>query len=312
MSFPYLSDVVKALTGYDLPLPFANFGLLVAAAMLAAAACLKVELRRMADTDGLLPGKRRVRDQSGVATWVFKPAHELVSNLTVAVMVAGIVGARLFHILENIDQFFASPSSMIFSRSGLSVFGGLILGTFAGLVFTRRWNLPVRPMLDAVAPAMMLGYAIGRLGCQISGDGDWGIRANMALKPDWLPTWIWAQTYDNNIYGEVIALPGVYPTPIYESLMAIACFGLLWALRKHPFRAGWLFSVYLILAGVERLLIEQIRVNPTYDLGLFQATQAELIAVALLIVGIAGAIVLGRRPGTGEAQGKRDPASARV
>lgn len=312
MSFPYLSDVVKALTGYDLPLPFATFGLLVAAAMFAAAACLTAELRRMADTDGLLPGRRRLRDKSGAVTWVVKPAHELVSNLTVVVMVAGIVGARLFHILENIDQFFASPSSMIFSRSGLSVFGGLILGTCAGMVFVRRWNLPVRPMLDAVAPAMMLGYAIGRLGCQISGDGDWGTRANMALKPDWLPTWFWAQTYDNNIYGEVIALPGVYPTPIYESLMAIACFGVLWALRKHPFRSGWLFSVYLILTGIERLLIEQIRVNPAYDLGLFQATQAELIAVAVLIVGVAGAIVLGRRPGTGEPQVKRDPVSARA
>jgi phosphatidylglycerol:prolipoprotein diacylglycerol transferase len=312
MSFPYLSDVAKALTGYDLPLPFATFGLLVAAAMLAAAVCLTAELRRMADTDGLLPGRRRVRGKDGVDTWVVKPAHELVSNLTVVVMVAGIVGARLFHILENMNQFIGSPSAMIFSRSGLSVFGGLILGTFAGMVFVRRWNLPVRPMLDAVAAAMMLGYAIGRLGCQISGDGDWGIQANMTLKPDWLPTWFWAQTYDNNIYGELIPGPGVYPTPIYESLMATICFGLLWVLRKNPFRTGWLFSVYLILAGLERLLIEQIRVNPAYDLGLFQATQAELIAAALLIFGLAGAIALGRRPSAGDARIKRDPFSARV
>lgn len=312
MSYPYLSDVVKALTGYDLPLPFATFGLLVAVAMLAGAACLTSELRRMANTDGLMPGRRCARNKDGVVTWVVKPAHELVSNLTVMVMVAGIVGARLFHILENIDQFIASPSSMIFSRSGLSVFGGLIFGTFAGMVFVRRWNLPVRPMLDAVAPGMMLGYAIGRLGCQISGDGDWGSPANMALKPDWLPTWFWAQTYDNNIYGQLISAPGVYPTPIYESLMATACFGLLWVLRKHPFRTGWLFSIYLILAGLERLLIEQIRVNPTYDLGLFQATQAELIAVALMILGVAGAIVLGRRPGISEAQVNAAPVSARV
>lgn len=312
MSFPYLSDVVKALTGYDLPLPFATFGLLVASAMFAAAACLTAELRRMVDTDGLLSGGRLVRNKHGVDTWVVKPAHELVSSLTVVVMVAGIVGARLFHILENMSQFIESPWSMIFSRSGLSVFGGLIVGTFAGMVFVRRWNLPVRPMLDAVAPAMMLGYAIGRLGCQISGDGDWGTRANMALKPDWLPTWFWAQTYDNNIYGEVIALLGVYPTPIYESLMAIACFGLLWVLRKHPFRSGWLFSVYLILAGMERLLIEQIRVNPAYDLGLFRATQAELVAVALLIVGISSTIVLAKRSATGKAQLKRDLVSAHV
>ena len=295
MSYPYLSDVIKALTGYDLPLPLATFGLLVACAMFAAAACLSAELRRMSGPDGLLQGRRLVRSKDGAPVLVSKPAHELVSNLTAVVMVAGILGARLFHILENMDQFIASPWSMIFSRSGLSVFGGLIVGTIAGVVFVRRWQLPVRPLLDAVAPAMMLGYAIGRIGCQISGDGDWGISANMALKPDWLPTWFWAQTYDNNIYGEVIAAPGVYPTPVYESLMAILCFGLLWKLRRHLFGTGWLFSVYLVLAGVERLLIEQIRVNPAYDLGLFRATQAELIAATLICAGVTGVLLLGRR-----------------
>jgi phosphatidylglycerol:prolipoprotein diacylglycerol transferase len=294
MSYPYLSDVVKALTGYDLPLPLATFGLLVACAMFAAAACLSAELRRMSGPDGLLQGRRLAKGKDGAPVWITVPAHELVSNLTVVVMVAGIVGARLFHILENMDQFIAAPWSMIFSRSGLSVFGGLIVGTIAGVVFVRRWHLPVRPLLDAVAPAMMLGYAIGRIGCQVSGDGDWGTAANMALKPDWLPTWFWAQTYDNNIYGEVIAAPGVYPTPVYESLMAFLCFGLLWALRKHPFGTGWLFSVYLFLAGVERLLIEQIRVNPPYDLGLFQATQAELIAATLICAGLPGVILLSR------------------
>lgn len=294
MSYPYLSDLIKALTGYDLPLPLATFGLLVACAMLAAAACLTAELRRMGRSDGVLQGRRLVKGKDGKATWETRPAHELVSNLTAVVMVAGIVGARLFHILENMDQFLASPWSMIFSRAGLSVFGGLILGTIAGIVYVRRWNLPARPMLDAVAPAMMLGYAIGRIGCQISGDGDWGIAADMSLKPGWLPTWFWAQTYENNIYGEVIAAPGVYPTPIYESLMAIACFGLLWKLRRHPFKTGWLFSVYLVLAGIERLLIEQIRVNPPYDLGLFKASQAELIAAVLICAGLAGVILLGR------------------
>ncbi|SFC23075.1 prolipoprotein diacylglyceryl transferase [Massilia yuzhufengensis] len=295
MSYPYLGDVVKALTGYDVPLPLATFGLLVACAMIVAASCLTAELRRMDSLGAILPGRRRVKAKDGVEQWIVKPAHELVSNLTLVVMVTGIVGARVFHILENLDQFFASPWSMIFSRSGLSVFGGLILGTVAGLVYVRRWHLPIRPMLDAVAPAMMLGYAIGRIGCQVSGDGDWGVPANMALKPDWLPTWFWAQTYDNNIYGELIAAPGVYPTPVYESLMAFACFGLLWALRKRPFQAGWLFSVYLLLSGIERLLIEQIRVNPAYHLGSLQATQAELIAVMLMLAGAVGVVLLRAR-----------------
>ena len=290
MSYPYLSDVVKALTGIDLPLPFATFGILVACAMFAAAACLTAELRRMYEAGSLQPGRRLVD-----GNWVTKAPHELVSNLTMLVMLTGIVGARIFHILENTHQFALDPWAMIFSRSGLSVFGGLIVGTVAGLVYVRRWQLPVRPMLDAVAPAMMLGYAIGRLGCQVSGDGDWGIAANMALKPDWLPAWFWAQTYDNNIYGEVIAAPGVYPTPVYESLMALGCFALLWALRKHTFRTGWLFSLYLLLAGVERLLIEQIRVNPPYSFAGIHATQAELIATGLIAAGLVGMVLLGRR-----------------
>lgn len=296
MSFPYLSDVVKALTGYDLPLPLATFGLLVACAMLAAAACLKAELSRMHARGQIGSARRQVKDKHGALAWVEVAPQEIVSNFAVVVLFAGVVGARLFHILEHTDSFVADPLAMIFSRSGLSVFGGLIFGAIAGIFFVRRWHLPVRPMMDAIAPAMMLGYAIGRIGCQISGDGDWGIAANMSLKPDWLPAWFWAQTYDNNIYGAVIPAPGVYPTPMYETLMGLACFALLWAIRKHPFRTGWLFSVYLVLAGLERLLIEQIRVNPVLGFGGVHATQAEMVAVALTVLGIAGIAMLSRRP----------------
>jgi phosphatidylglycerol:prolipoprotein diacylglycerol transferase len=293
-SFPYLSDVVEALTGVHLPLPLAMFGLLVGCALLAAAACMRVELRRLYDAGQLGNARRAVKGKDGRVTLVEKPPHELVTDLTFAVMLAGVVGARVFHILEHTDSFAADPWGMIFSRSGLSIFGGLIFGTITGVAFIRRWNLPARPLLDAAAPAMMLGYAIGRIGCQVSGDGDWGIASNMALKPAWLPTWAWAQTYEHNIVGEIIAAPGVYPTPMYETLMALACFGVLWALRKHPRRTGWLFAVYLLLAGVERLLIEQVRVNPAFDLGVVRATQAEMIATALIAVGLLGVAILGR------------------
>lgn len=296
MSFPYLSDVIKALTGYDVPLPIAMFGLFVAFAMLAASSSLKAELGRMHRCGQLAIVKRRVKGNDGAQAWDAMAPQEVVPNFTITVMIAGVVGARVFHILERTDSFAADPWGMIFSRSGLSVFGGLIFGAIAGVVFVRRWRLPVRPVLDAIAPALMLGYAIGRIGCQVSGDGDWGTAANMALKPDWLPAWAWAQTYTNNIYGQVIAAPGVYPTPIYETLMALACFALLWAIRKHPFKTGWLFSVYLVLAGLERLLIEQIRVNPVFDFGVVQATQAEVVAVALMLCGAVGIALLSRRP----------------
>jgi phosphatidylglycerol:prolipoprotein diacylglycerol transferase len=295
MSYPYLSDVVKALTGYDVPLPIAMFGLFVALAGWAAAALLGAELSRMHGAGRLGNARRMVKGKDGALATIEMPPQDIVPNFAITVMVAGVVGARVFHILEHLDSFAADPWSMIFSRSGLSVFGGLIFGAIAGVIFVRRWHLAARPVLDAIAPALMLGYAIGRIGCQVSGDGDWGIAANMALKPEWLPTWGWAQTYTNNIYGEVIAAPGVYPTPMYETLMGLACFALLWALRKHPFKTGWLFSVYLLLAGLERLLIEQIRVNPVFEFGGVHATQAEMIAAAMVVCGLVGIAACSRR-----------------
>lgn len=261
MSFPYLSDLIYTLTGWRLPLPFATFGIFVAFAMIAAGACLRNELRRLHGAGGIGVATCLVKSGRGEHWSVEVAPHTLVGDFTVVVLLAGIVGARLFHILENLEVFFANPFGMIFSRSGLSIFGGLIFGAVAGFILLRRWKISTRPFLDAIAPGMMLGYAIGRMGCQISGDGDWGMAANMAIKPDWLPMWFWAQFYENNIAGIAIVPPGVYPTPIYESLMAIACFGVLWVLRKRSYRPGWLFSIYLILAGIERLLIEQIRVN---------------------------------------------------
>lgn len=286
MSYPYLSDLLRALTGLDLPLPIPLFGLMVVCAMFAAAACLSAQLRRMHAAGEIGNARRKVRSGDGSVTWIEIAPQAIVSDLTSIVMVTGVIGARLFHILEHLDSFMAAPGAMIFSRSGFSVFGGLILGTIAGVLFIRRWHMSAAAMLDAVAPAMMLGYGIGRIGCQISGDGDWGTVANMALKPDWLPTWFWAQTYQNNIFGEVIAAPGVYPTSIYETAMAFACFGVLWALRKHRFKTGWLFSVYLLLAGLERFAIEQLRVNPKFPVLGFQLTQAEVIAIVLMVAGI--------------------------
>jgi phosphatidylglycerol---prolipoprotein diacylglyceryl transferase len=302
MAYPYLGDIVKALTGADLPLPIPVFGLSVVAAMFVAGVFLRRELARL-HAAGVL-GHALVRGKDGRGQAVLRavdPAH-VVSDLTLVTLVAGIVGARVFHILEHADGFLADPAAMIFTRSGLSIFGGLVFGTLAGLVCVKRWKLPALPVLDAAAPALMLGYALGRIGCQLSGDGDWGIPADMALKPDWLPAWLWAQTYENNIVGEVIALPGVYPTPLYEAAMCLAGFGALWAMRRHGFQKGWLFAVYLVLAGVERLLIEQIRHNPVLDFGVFHCTQAEVIAVLLIVGGIAATALLTRRPATGVAR----------
>ncbi len=295
MSFPYLGDLLKAITGYNLPLPLPMFGICVALAMLVAANCLQRELSRLHAAGRVGTVRVRVKGKNGSVSYVDQPPQNIVPDLTVVVMIAGIVGARVFHILDHIAQFVVDPWAMILTRSGLSIFGGLIFGALAGMICIKHWKLPIRPFLDAVAPALMLGYALGRIGCQVSGDGDWGIASNMMMKPHWLPTWFWAQTYENNIYGEVIPLPGVYPTPMYETFMGLACFALLWAIRKHPFQIGWLFSIYLLFAGVERLLIEQIRVNPVLNIGIAHATQAEVIATMLIFLGLLGAAILSRR-----------------
>jgi phosphatidylglycerol:prolipoprotein diacylglycerol transferase len=273
MSFPYITDVANAVFGTAWGLPIPTFGVIVAIAIVVATA---VASRAVQGYESL--GKL--------------PSHSgaIVADLALVSAVAGIVGARVFHILDHADQFMTDPFALILTRSGFSIYGGLCFGILAGMVFLKRHSLPVIPMLDATAPAMMLGYAIGRLGCQVAGDGDWGIAADMALKPPWLPDWFWAQTYEGNIAGVVIAPPGVYPTPIYESLMALAMFFVLWALRIHENRAGYLFSLYLLLSGFERIVIEKIRVNARYDVFGTHITQAEAISLLLIVAGFIGVL----------------------
>ncbi|MBB6133217.1 phosphatidylglycerol:prolipoprotein diacylglycerol transferase [Massilia aurea] len=294
MAYPYLSDFLKAITGYDIPLPLPMFGICVAFAMLVATAQFQRELGRLYKNGQIGPAMMKSRGSDGLVTLRPVAPQEIVPGFTVAIMVAGIMGSRIFHIFEHIDEFTADPLSMIFTRAGLTIFGGLILGTIVGLLYVKWHKLPLRPLMDAAAPAMMLGYALGRIGCQVSGDGDWGVASNIALKPDFLPTWMWAQTYENNIIGEVIAAPGVYPAPMYETVMGLACFALLWVLRDHRFRKGWLFSLYVLLAGVERMVIEQVRINPMFDIGFATATQAEIISGLLILSGAVGLVLLAR------------------
>ncbi len=273
MSYPYVTDVSNALLGTHWHLALPTFGIIVAIAVVLATS-IATRLVRTYEALGTVPPR----------------SHALVADMVVVATLAGILGARVFDILDNLDRFLANPLSMIFTRSGFSIYGGLCFGIVAGVIFLRRRSVPVIPMLDAAAPAMMLGYGIGRLGCQVAGDGDWGIAADILLKPSWLPQWLWAQTYDGNIAGVIIPAPGVYPTPIYEFVMALAIFWVLWRLRLHVNRAGYLFSMYLLLAGFERLLIEKIRINTRYDVFGVQVTQAESISFLLVIAGLVGVL----------------------
>lgn len=237
--------------------------------------------------------------------WVQQEIHpyEWVGNMTMIAAVGGILGAKLFHNLENLEDFMSDPLEALVSFSGLSIYGGLIVGGVSVLIYAAQKGLKWVHVADACAPGLMAAYGIGRIGCQLAGDGDWG-QPNDAPKPDWmsfLPDWMWAYDYPNNVLGidlkEDFARMGyesitgkAWPTPFYETVMALIIFAILWSLRKRISIPGFIFFLYLTLNGVERFLIEKIRINPDYDLGFIQATQAELIAVLMFVSGIIGMI----------------------
>lgn len=294
LAFPYLSDLVRELTGLELPLPLPMFGIMVATAALISIQISRIEVQRHYEVGRIGPAIRRIKREDGEYVKEQIPPQDIVSDLITFALIIGLIGARIFHIIEHPNEFIADPLGMIFTRGGFTFLGGLICGTLAGIAYAKKYELSIPALCDCLAPAIMLGYAIGRIGCQLSGDGDWGISANIALKPDWLPIWFWAQTYDNNIVGVTISPPGVYPTSIYETIMGCLIFGILWGLRKHPFQSGWLFALYLLLSGAERFFIEQIRVNTVTNIFGVAATQAEIISSVLMLFGILGLVFKGR------------------
>ncbi|HEY2782802.1 MAG TPA: prolipoprotein diacylglyceryl transferase family protein [Steroidobacteraceae bacterium] len=264
---------MNAAIGTHLQLPIPTFGVFVVTAIVISAGVFRKDVWRL-ESLGTIPAL----------------THTRIADLVLISVIAGLVGARVFSILDYPEQFLQHPAAMIFTRTGFSIYGGLCFGLLTGVIFLRKYAIPILPTLDAAAPSMMLGYAIGRLGCQFSGDGDWGIASNMQLKPGWLPDWIWAQTYEGNISGVVLPGGGVYPTPVYETAMALVLFGALLMLRSRRYQPGFLFSTYLMFAGFERLLIEKIRINVDYHLFGLAFTQAEAISFTLVLAGLAGAI----------------------
>ncbi len=228
--------------------------------------------------------------------------HDLMGNIIMIAAVSGIIGAKIFHNLENWDQFIANPIESLLSFSGLTFYGGLIVGLVAVYYYTKSKQIKFIHMIDAGSPGLMLAYGIGRLGCQLSGDGDWGI-VNLSPKPEWLsflPDWAWAYKYPHNVLSEGVPIAGcvgkhcmelpqaVFPTPLYETVMAFLIFAFLWSIRKRIVQPGLMFSIYLFLNGMERFFIEKIRVNTLYNVNGFQFTQAELISSILMILGLIG------------------------
>ena len=197
---------------------------------------------------------------------------EKASSIIFWAMALGIAGSKLADLLENWSDFIHAPLSSIFSSGGLTWHGGLLLAGGGLIYLFHRWKVPIWTMTDAVAPMLALGYGFGRIGCQLAGDGDYGC-------PSDLP---WAMAYPDGI---VPTLQRVHPTPVYEALLMALLFAFLWSIRTRPMRPGRLFAIYLVLAGLERLMIEFIRINPVL---LFGLTEAQLVAVGMMVAGAAG------------------------
>ncbi len=289
--------------------------------------------------------------------------HDRVGDIIILGLIFGILGAKLFDSFENWDKFIADPIGSIFSASGLTFYGGLIVAAAVIIWYAAKRGVKIIHLVDAAAPALMIAYAVGRIGCQVAGDGDWGVYNSayiadntgkvrlaadgefmQALKkdsayflygklpdaneyngrtapaldkvphvsfkaPSFLPTWMVAYTFAKNVNGDGVKIPGdtdehnralplpVFPTPFYETVMGVLLFLVLWALRKRIKTPGVIFGIYLIINGAERFLVEKIRVNADYNIFGFHPSQAQVIALLLVITGAVLIVIKKMRKG---------------
>jgi prolipoprotein diacylglyceryl transferase len=247
------------------PLTIPTFGLMVATALLVSAYVLQADFDRRRGQLEKIKGYSSTKDEGFLIIGIAG--------------IAGLAGARLYHVLESPGEFFANPWPQLFSRFGFAWFGGF-LGGFVALVFlARRSKIPVLEFLDICSPAACVGYAIGRIGCLLSGDGDYGIATSLP----------WGMSFPN---GVVPTTDRVHPTPLYEFFIWLAIAAFLWHMGTKALRGpkakGEIFANYLLLTGGARFLIEFIRINPRSFFGLSNAQAASLASI------IAGAVLLWR------------------
>jgi phosphatidylglycerol---prolipoprotein diacylglyceryl transferase len=243
------------------PLTIPTFGLMVAMALLVSAYVLQAEFNRR---------RAQLEELSGYVP----QADEGFLVIGIAGL-AGLAGARLYHVLETPRELFSHPGDLLLSRYGFAWFGGFLGGFIALVILARQARIPLLMFLDMCSPAACVGYAIGRIGCLLSGDGDYGT-------PSSLP---WAMSFPN---GVVPTTERVHPTPIYEFLIWMAIAWLLWRWGAKTLSgtsvSGKIFSGYLILTGIARFLIEFIRINPRSFLGMTNAQTASVVSIALGIL----------------------------
>jgi len=255
------------LFGHPLVITIYSYGLMMALGFIAADVVITADCRRRGiDTDYA----------TAVVLWG---------------AVGGIAGARLYDVLDNWPIYMADPIAIIWSGSGFVWFGGFIGGVAATYFVARRYKVSFPATADMCGPALAIGQALGRIGCHVSGDGDWGL-------PSKLP---WAVAYPHAIVGwnaqTVLRLdshdnlvsgffPGVrvHPAPIYEAILYTGVFIVLWSIRRRSGTGGRLFYLYLVLLGACRFMAEFVRINPRV---LWDLSEAQLISAAMVVIGLA-------------------------
>jgi phosphatidylglycerol:prolipoprotein diacylglycerol transferase len=238
------------------PLTVYSFGVMMAIAALCAAWVVHAELKRLA----------------------YNP--ELASTIVFAAAIGGLIGARLLFIVEEWQGFLLSPWRYIFTGAGFTWYGGFLGGVAAVSWVVRKNKIPWLVGADIAAPALALAYGVGRIGCHVAGDGDWGAVTDVP----------WGVAYTRAIVGwadpntGVPYPPGVrvHPTPIYEFVQGVIVFAILWSLRKKGYGPGTMAWLYLILGGLSRFTVEFWRINPSLALG---SSEAQWFSIALTLVG---------------------------
>ena len=258
------------------PIPIYSYGLMLGIAFITASILFSKEIRRK------------------------NFGENVAVNITFIALLGGIVGAKLLYVIEDWSSIMTQPANKIFSTdgifspAGLTWYGGFILATGLIYLYARRKKIPFLKICDAAAPSLAIGYGIARVGCHLSGDGDYGVPVSEFAS--WVP---WGTDYSMGTLPPSVAFRGsdiaekfggivpnntlCHPTPIYELILGIVIFAILWRKRKSIKDDGKIFFLYLILSGIARFFIEFIRLNPRIAVGL---SEAQLISLLMIILGL--------------------------
>lgn len=277
-------------TLFEIPIfggiPIHSFGLMMAIAFLTSSFVLK----RLFKNAGINP--------------------EIAEQVILIAAIGGLAGSKLYYLLfEAFDRFVKHPWEMIFSGAGLTWYGGFVVAMIGIIYLVRKNKLPIVRTIDLISIPLPLGYGIGRIGCHLAGDGDYGKPWDGIFGTDYSrgvvpPSQAFygteiAKNYPNGIVPDHTL---VHPTPMYEAIISILIFFVLWQLNKKPKPAGFIISLYFILGGLERLGIEFLRINPEV---LFGLSGAQVISMLLIIAGLVWQARLLKQPAYSETKSKK-------